>query len=250
MIPPAVVKQFLWENYHGLPDEVHSFSRWLPFYMEGYQHLLKKFERERVFNYIVPGIINKCELRHFGMRQTHRTGMRITVRPEDAIHYHKERILLFFEWIECFPFLEVKNGKVQKVWEDTERYTARVVYQFDKAFHKLEGILQWRRLGVSMPTHNTKGDEMNLMKLTSHWVVDYLIHYQCWKRDHATVPLDVYYMRRFNKVPSERSFRTFKMRMNYVENLIVSSGGLNDYRIVGLSGTNADYEDREEMDLL
>lgn len=253
MIPEHILLEHLWDNYYGLPDEVHSLSRWLPFYMHSRQELLQEYERDRVYSYIVPGIINKAEVKHFKLRQVGTS--RGTARHEDTFNYHHERILMFFEWVQCFPFViwdknRHKEDIIVRAHRDTEMYTGLIIYRYNKLFPRLEAILQWRRLGVGLPEYNTKGDPMILTRLATHWLIDYIIHFQIWKRDHPSIDLETFYMRRMKKVPNEKAMSNFRRRMQYVENLIVYSGGLNDCRIVGLTDTIANSEQEQELELL
>lgn len=248
-VPESVLLKHLHDNYNELPRHVHSLSRYLPFYQEGMQALLLPHERDTMYSYIVPGIINKAELEHFKQRQTHSTGMQITARVEDAIHYHEERVLMFFEWVRCFPFVQYdeREERWKRVRKNTETYTAYIIFKHRKNFANLEAIAQWRRLGVAMPTENKDGKPYDLYRLCTHWVIKYFIDYQVWKRDHRTVDLETFYMRRYSKIPGAQALRTFERRMNWVERLIINSGGLNDYRLVGMGQAYHDLELAMEM---
>lgn len=242
-IPESILLDKLWENYYGLPAYVHSFSRWLPFYMVGRQSLLLQHERDRMYLEIVPGIVNKVETEHF---KRHQLRTQVTKRREDAIDYHFERVLMFYEFVQVFPFLELKDGKWDYVLKDMEQYTGRIVYKFKMVFPRLEAILQYRRLGISLPTHSPRGLPMDIHRLCTHWMITMLIDYQIWKRDHSTLDVEQFYMRRYGQVPTDRKLQVYRRRIMYVEKLLLNCGGLNDYRIVGLSENTTDFETQEE----
>lgn len=178
---------------HRCNESGSIIQRGLPYYQYGRQSMLTESRREQLWT-AISQVVKRVERKHF----------KRVYQEEDK---HLDRVLAFYEFAEAR-------------WDKTPAWC---ITAFTHGFAEIEGLLQLRRLGISLSEYDKHFNDIVVFPILQYrrWFVKVLVQYFQIERRKELDPSYSYYTlyyERTGRLPSEKTVRLYELRVSVLIN--------------------------------
>lgn len=192
--------------------------RYFPFYQAKRVDMLSEYQREYAWS-VFHNIVHQAEALNFKLKGSKQVAFFGGRNAHYVDEYHEARVLMFVEWLQCFPFPKFHSP-------------SQIIFRYRKCFFHLEAIYQFERLGIAL---SEETQTLPLVRQVDSKEIKFAVSYWAYTRSNYYKSNDVegFYKEYYKRdSPTLRRLYLLARQVERMRGLVESSCGNKQHKFI------------------